>query len=251
MQVIQGSHASRRLHHLGHRVRIADVTPQASLPGDICTELLVGNLCDRSFCAKAVLGVHTVLHFAATMGGMGTIHATNDFAIYSENHAMMLNMLSAAIDAGVKCFLYASSACVYPESLQGHHSDADILLREDDVWVNPPPKPQGLYGLEKLASELLLQQYASKLDIRIARFHNVYGPGGAWNNGREKAPAAMLRKALVMQLDDHSNNIMEIWGDGLNVAVSCGSTTALMLSFVSSGPLALSPSISAPSIRSA
>jgi nucleoside-diphosphate-sugar epimerase/glycosyltransferase involved in cell wall biosynthesis len=149
------------------------------------------------------------------MGGMGTIHATNDFAIYSENHAMMLNMLSAAIDAGVKCFLYASSACVYPESLQGHHSDADILLREDDVWVNPPPKPQGLYGLEKLASELLLQQYASKLDIRIARFHNVYGPGGAWNNGREKAPAAMLRKALVMQLDDHSNNIMEIWGDGL------------------------------------
>jgi nucleoside-diphosphate-sugar epimerase/glycosyltransferase involved in cell wall biosynthesis len=209
--VIQGGHVSRRLHQQGHRVRIADIVTQASLPGDICTELLVGNLCDRSFCAKVVRGVHTVLHFAATMGGMGTIHSANDFAIYSENHAMTMNILSTAIDAGVKRFLYASSACVYPESLQEPNGGVDILLREDDVWVNPPPKPQGLYGLEKLASEVLLQQYASKLDIRIARFHNIYGPGGAWNNGREKAPAAMLRKALATQ---HTGNVIEIWGDG-------------------------------------
>jgi nucleoside-diphosphate-sugar epimerase/glycosyltransferase involved in cell wall biosynthesis len=212
---IQGGYVSRRLHQLGYRVRIADITPQACLPGNICTELLVGNLCDRSFCTKAVRGVHTVLHFAATMGGMGTIHSTNDFVIYSENHAMMLNMVSAAVKTGVKRFLYASSACVYPECLQEHHSNADISLKEDDVWNNPPPKPQGLYGLEKLASEMLLQQHAKKLDIRIARFHNVYGPGGAWNNGREKAPAALLRKALAIQLADHSKNIMEIWGNGL------------------------------------
>jgi nucleoside-diphosphate-sugar epimerase len=209
----QGSHVSRKLYQLGHQVRIADIVAQSSLPGDICTELLVGNLCDPDFCAKAVRGVHTVLHFAATMGGMGTIHSINNFIIYSENHTMTVNILSASIDAGVKCFLYASSACVYPEFLQC--SDGDILLREDDVWVNPPPRPQGLYGLEKLASEMLLQQCGSKLNIRIARFHNIYGPGGAWNNGREKAPAAMLRKALATQLAGPSNNIMEIWGDGL------------------------------------
>lgn len=128
---------------------------------------------------------------------------------------MTLNILSASIDAGVKCFLYASSACIYPESLQGYDRHADVLLREDDVWVNPPPMPQGLYGLEKLASEMILHQYAPKLNIRIARFHNVYGPGGAWNNGREKAPAALLRKALVTQLPENSDNVIEIWGNGL------------------------------------
>lgn len=227
--IIQGSHISRRLHQLGYKVRIADVAPRSLLPGDICSELLVGNLCDREFCAKAIRGMHIVLHFAgkppetnshivveqlsAVMGGCGTIYECNDFEIYTANSTMTLNILSAAVDADVRRFFYASSACVYPECLQGS-GDTDILLAEGDVWFNPPPKPQGLYGLEKLASELILHQYASRIDICIARFHNVYGPGGAWHNGREKAPAAVLRKALAIKFTDTLPPVMEIWGDG-------------------------------------
>jgi nucleoside-diphosphate-sugar epimerase len=113
----------------------------------------------------------------------------NDFDIYEENHTITLNLLSAAVSAGVKQFFYASSACVYPESLQGL-TNGDASLREAEVWANAPPKPQGLYGLEKLVSELVILQYSSVLDIRIARFHNIFGTGGAWCNGREKAPAA-------------------------------------------------------------
>lgn len=159
-------------------------------------------------------GVHTVLHFAANMGGMGTIHGDNDFTIYEENHTMTTNLLKACVHAGVKRFFYASSACVYPESLQTD-TTADPSLRESDVWLNPPPRPQGLYGLEKLASELLLQQMGSKIDVRMARFHNVYGPGGAWNNGREKAPAAFLRKAIAAKLSgDMTAGAFEVWGDG-------------------------------------
>jgi len=172
-----------------------------------------------------------VLHFAANMGGMGivfctllarswssrrnlspgTIHSRNDFYIYEDNQCITMNLLSAAVRAGVKKFFYASSACVYPESLQ-EHSNRDVSLREVDVWGNASPQPQGLYGSEKLTSELLIRQFSSTLDIRIARFHNVYGPGGAWDNGREKAPAAMLRKALAAKY--LGSPTVEIWGDG-------------------------------------
>ncbi|TFK56259.1 glycosyltransferase family 2 protein [Heliocybe sulcata] len=147
------------------------------------------------------------------MGGMGTIHAENDFIIYSENHTMTTNLLSAAVEAGVQRFFYASSACVYPESLQGP-GNTDVSLRESDVWFNPPPRPQGLYGLEKLNTELLLAQYSGQIDVRIARFHNVYGPRGAWYNGREKVPAAFLRKALAGKFLGTAPSQFEIWGDG-------------------------------------
>lgn len=176
-------------------------------------EVIIGNLCDHAFCNKVIQGVHTVLHFAANMGGMGAIHSDNDFIIYSENHTMSLNLLSAAISAGVKQFLFASSACVYPESLQST-DNSDVSLRETDVWVNAPPKPQGLYGLEKLAMELVLAQYSKVLDIRIARFHNIFGPGGAWSNGREKVPAALLRKAIATKIAGIVPAIIEVWGDG-------------------------------------
>ena len=162
---------------------------------------------------EAVQGAHTVLHFAANMGGMGTIHDGNEFILYQQNHPMTVNLLQACISAGVKRFLYASSACVYPETLQNDRT-VDVSLRESDVWAYPPPLPQGLYGLEKLVDEIFLAQMGSKMDIRIARFHNVFGPGGAWNGGREKAPAAMLRKAIAMGLHPTSGTAFEIWGDG-------------------------------------
>jgi nucleoside-diphosphate-sugar epimerase/glycosyltransferase involved in cell wall biosynthesis len=198
-----------------------DISPRCELelPSDI--EFILGNLCDEATCRIAVLGVHTVMHFAANMGGMGTIHEANDSIIYLENSLMSQHLVSASIDSRVKRFFYASSACVYPNSLQT--SDRiDVALKESDIWRDTPPMPQGLYGLEKLVSELLAINSASRpetqLDVRIARFHNVYGPGGAWANGREKAPAALLRKALVAKLLREDGDALpaplEIWGDG-------------------------------------
>jgi len=155
-----------------------------------------------------------VLHFAANMGGMGTIHERNGLRIYLENHLMTMNLLNVSVEAGVKRFFFASSACVYPENLQSDERE-DVALRESDVY---PPNPQGLYGTEKLNAEQLLLSSENNMFIQIARFHNVYGPRGAWCNGREKAPAAMLRKAFVATTLHREYNIerpeFEIWGSG-------------------------------------
>ena len=175
--------------------------------------MLIGDLCDEHFCDRAVKGVDTVLHFAATMGGMGTIHQGNDLTIYQINSRITSNILTASIRAKVRVFFYASSACVYPAHKQGN-LNVDVSLKEEDVWGGGTPEPQGHYGLEKLVSELLVQQSAYKIDVQIARFHNVFGPRGAWNDGREKAPAALLRKALAIRLAGRGANKFEIWGDG-------------------------------------
>ncbi|PFH53625.1 glycosyltransferase family 2 protein [Amanita thiersii Skay4041] len=198
------------------RVRIVDVEPNPPLfmQGPISDEFVPGNLCDSMKCQQVVQGVTSVFHFAAKMGGMGTIHEANDFIIYSENHMMTINLLTASMKAGVRCFYYASSACVYPNSLQCD-SGKNTSLREQDVWAGcTAPHPQGLYGLEKLNTEMILMQQKQKLDVRIARFHNIYGPGGAWNNGREKAPAAFLRKAYCLSRNKNETAKFEIWGDG-------------------------------------
>ncbi|KAF9563475.1 NAD-dependent epimerase/dehydratase [Agrocybe pediades] len=211
-----GSHVARRLfQQAGVRVRIVDITARTSFPERICHEFIQGDIRLLSVCEYAVRDVHTVIHFAANMGGMGTIHHDNDFILYRDNHLMTTNMLNASLAAGVKCFAYASSACVYPEECQGKTNAGNVSLKESDVWIHTPPQPQGLYGLEKLNSELLIHQFASNMDMKLARFHNVYGPGGSWNDGREKAPAALLRKALALKYlkDSYAANF-EIWGDG-------------------------------------
>lgn len=197
----------------GQQVRVADIAPQSYQPDIFGVDVCIGNLCDPAFCSEVVRDVHTVLHFAATMGGMGAIHGANDFIIYQENHMMTLNLLKACVDAGVKKFLLASSACVYPEVLQDG-SASDISLRESDARSQGPPTPQGLYGLQKLHVEDILHQFSTKLDIRIARFHNIYGPGGSWFGGKEKAPAALLRKVFAAKLAGVSPVELEIWGSG-------------------------------------
>jgi nucleoside-diphosphate-sugar epimerase/glycosyltransferase involved in cell wall biosynthesis len=155
-----------------------------------------------------------VLHFAANMGGMGTIHERNESQIYLENHLMTINIFNASVEAGVKHFFFASSACVYPWNLQSDECK-DVSLRESDVY---PSNPQGLYGTEKLNSEQFLRSSKTNMLIQIARFHNVYGPRGAWSNGREKAPAAMLRKAFVATTLYRDHGVLcpefEIWGNG-------------------------------------
>ncbi|KAG2143095.1 glycosyltransferase family 2 protein [Suillus clintonianus] len=208
-----GSYVAKALFEKGNYVRIADIKRTSYFNECISNEVLVGNLCDLSFCESAVRSMDTVLHFAATMGGMGAIHEANDFVIYKDNSAMTFNLVHAAVHQGVQRFFYASSACVYPTSLQ-HHAINPVSLREQDLWSSGAPNPQGLYGLEKLNSELLLMQFAEKMQIRIARFHNIFGPYGAWVGGHEKVPAAQLRKALAAQMDPTAQHDIEIWGDG-------------------------------------
>ena len=204
---------AKALYDLGAFVRVADIVPSSAFEVPICHETLVGNLCDEHFCDRAVNGVDTVLHFAATMGGMGTIHQGNDFTIYQTNARLTSNVLIASIRANVRVFFYASSACVYPAHKQ-ENLDVDVSLKEEDVWEGGTPEPQGHYGLEKLVSELLVQRSAHAICVQIARFHNVFGPRGAWNDGREKAPAALLRKALAIRLARGGPKELEIWGDG-------------------------------------
>ncbi|KAG8795996.1 hypothetical protein FRC12_006832 [Ceratobasidium sp. 428] len=184
--------------------------------GPFYTDCLIGNLCDLNFCKHVVRGADTVLHFAAVMGGMGVIHSQNDDIIYRANHSMTQNLLQASSQAGVSTFFYASSACVYPVHIQTAGTSSDIQLREDDVYAGLHPDPQHLYGLEKLNSEHLVRHYSSRMQIRIGRFHNVYGPRCSWNDGREKVPAAFIRKAIAAKLlaDTYERPEFEIWGDG-------------------------------------
>ncbi|KAL0949076.1 hypothetical protein HGRIS_009171 [Hohenbuehelia grisea] len=212
-----GSHIVLRLLKDGYRVRLVDVRPACALPipRHDRLEVIVGNLCEPTICRQVLRGVGVVLHLAATMGGMGTIHSENDFIIYRTNQTMTTLLLSEAASPkfDVKLFFYASSACVYPEHLQ---SDArhDVSLAESSAWNNPPPKPQGLYGFEKFVTELLLNQVDSDMSVRIARFHNVYGPGGSWSAGKEKVPAALCRKLLASQMLGIPAPTVEMWGSG-------------------------------------
>ncbi|KAG1805302.1 glycosyltransferase family 2 protein [Suillus subaureus] len=208
-----GSYIAKALFYKGHYVRIADIKRTSYFNERISNEVLVGNLCDLSFCESAVRSMDTIMHFAATMGGMGAIHEANDFVIYNDNSTMTFNLVHAAVHRGVQRFFYASSACIYPTSLQ-HHGTNPVSLREHDVWSSGAPNPQGLYGLEKLNSELLLMQFVEKMQIRIARFHNIFGPYGSWVGGHEKAPAAQLRKALAAHMIPSTRHEIEIWGDG-------------------------------------
>ncbi|KAG9119291.1 hypothetical protein FRC07_005741, partial [Ceratobasidium sp. 392] len=211
-----GSHVAKHYYDHGFHVRVVDIVPTSKHDDELFfTERLIGDLCDPNFCRYVVRGAHTVLHFAAVMGGMGVIHSSNDHIIYRANHTMTQNLLMAASQVGVCIFFYASSACVYPVYLQDGNNN-DISLREDDVYRGVAPNPQHLYGLEKLNSEHLALQYSDRMNIRIGRFHNVYGPRGSWDDGREKVPAAFIRKALAARLlvDLGERPSFEVWGDG-------------------------------------
>jgi nucleoside-diphosphate-sugar epimerase len=148
----QGSHVVKALLEQGKRVRTTDIvamSPAEENSGDF----IQGDLRDRSFAFRICSGVHSILHFAANMGGMGTIHAANDGVIYADNSMMVQNILLASLESGVHRFLYSSSACVYPHDLQDDLSK-DVALSEEDAWKLSPPQAQGLYGQEKLVSEL-------------------------------------------------------------------------------------------------
>lgn len=166
-------------------------------------------------CLQATRGVEEVYGLAADMGGMGFISA-HHAEILHNNTLINFHTLEAARVNGVQRYLFTSSACIYPEYKQ---TDANVTpLKEEDAY---PAQPQEAYGWEKLITEQLCQHYRREygLETRIVRFHNIFGPLGTWDGGREKAPAALCRKIAVAKLT--GNNVIEIWGDGEQTRSFC------------------------------
>ncbi|MEM1012564.1 MAG: NAD-dependent epimerase/dehydratase family protein [Planctomycetota bacterium] len=158
-------------------------------------------------CRTAAEGAHTVFQLAADMGGMGFIE--NNKALCMLSVLTNTHMLMAAKDTGTQSFFYSSSACVYNATKQ---TNADVTaLKEEDAY---PADAEDGYGWEKLFSERMSRHFREDFGLRtrVARFHNVYGPHGTYDGGREKAPAAMCRKVIKAKLTGEHD--MEIWGDG-------------------------------------
>ena len=200
-----GHHLVTALRQAGHEVRGVDLKlPEFATTAADEFELL--DLRDANASRMSLAGIDEVYHLAADMGGIGYI-TTNHARIAYNNTLIDLNMLNAAADAGVARFLYTSSACVYPAYRQ---TNANVEpLREEHAY---PAEPDQAYGWEKLYTEQLCAHYRDDvgLNTRVVRLHNVYGPLGTFDGGREKAPAAICRKvALASDGDD-----IEIWGDG-------------------------------------
>ena len=166
-------------------------------------------------CLQATRGIDEVYALAADMGGMGFI-SSHHAEILRNNALINIHTLEAARLNGIQRYLYTSSACIYPEYLQ---TDADVTpLKEEDAY---PAQPQDAYGWEKLVAERLCLHYREDygLATRIVRFHNIFGPLGTWDGGREKAPAAICRKVAMAKLT--GNCEMEIWGDGEQTRSFC------------------------------
>jgi GDP-D-mannose 3',5'-epimerase len=170
-------------------------------------ESLSLDLKDKESCVRAAGGTTQVYQLAADMGGMGFIE--NNKALCMLSVLTNTHMLMAAKDAGVKRFFYSSSACVYNGEKQ---TNPDVVaLKESDAY---PALPEDGYGWEKLFSERMCRHFEEDygLTCRVARYHNVYGPDGTWDGGREKAPAAMCRK--VIEAKNSGKHEISIWGDG-------------------------------------
>jgi len=211
-----GGHLCRALVAQGHRVRAVDIV--APRYGPIGTdEVLQMDLRHQYNADVSFAGMDQAYCLAANMGGMGFIGAPeNQAQIMADNCQINLCCAMAAAESKVQRVFYSSSACVYPEHLQ---LEADVTpLREEDAY---PAYPDTEYGWEKLWSERLWTQYAvcAGFDIRIARFHNIYGPQGSWNDGREKVPAALCRKVAWAKLTDDTKLV--VWGDGEQTRTFC------------------------------
>lgn len=203
-----GSHLVKRLKKEGYWVRGIDL----KLPEYAKTEaddFLVGDLRFPEICRLAVdQPFDEVYQLAADMGGAGFVFTGENDADIMHNSALInLNMVEACWKRNVKKIFYSSSACMYPERNQ--LDPENPKTSEDSAY---PADPDSEYGWEKLFSERLFLAFRRnyKMDIRIARFHNIYGPEGSWKDGREKAPAAFCRK--VAQTPDGAT--IEMWGDG-------------------------------------
>jgi nucleoside-diphosphate-sugar epimerase len=204
-----GGHLVAELRRRGHRhVRAVDIKPfdeWYQLFDD--ADNLSLDLADRSACETAAQGARQVFNLAADMGGMGFIELNKAACMLT----VLINthMLMAARKAGAERYFFSSSACVYAAEKQT--SAAVTALREQDAY---PAMPEDGYGWEKLFSERMCRHFTEDFGLatRVARYHNVYGPHGTYDGGREKAPAAVCRKVIQAQLSGSGE--IEIWGDG-------------------------------------
>lgn len=201
-----GSHLARYLYQQGHFVRVVDIKFDDYIQDKYYNERFQLDLRKLENCLKATEGMDKVYNLAANMGGIGFI--TSVYAdVMHDNVLLNTYMLEASVRNKVKRFLFSSSACVYPNYKQ---TKPDIEpLKEEDAY---PADPNEAYGWEKLFSEQMVKAYQRDygLDVRIARYHNIYGPEGTYKDGREKAPAALCRKVA----EASNPGAIEIWGDG-------------------------------------
>jgi GDP-D-mannose 3', 5'-epimerase len=207
-----GSHLARRLYSEGKYVRTADIKFDDYIQ-NYCNEKRKLDLRFRENCLAATDGIDTVYNLAANMGGIGFITSVGAEVMY-DNVLINANMLEAARQNGVKRFLFSSSACVYPTYRQTIPTVKG--LKEDDAY---PADPDNFYGWEKLYTEKMCQAYQRDygMNIRILRYHNIYGPEGTYKGGREKSPAAICRK--IAEASDPG--VIDIWGDGEQTRSYC------------------------------
>jgi nucleoside-diphosphate-sugar epimerase len=213
-----GSHMVRRLKNDGYFVRGVDIKyPEFSTT--IADEFFKGDLTDQFF-TQSILEIEgqvfdEIYQFAADMGGAGYIFTGDHDADVMNNSATInLNIIRSLLNINQKTFqnktkiFYSSSACVYPEHIQMNPNNPG--LKEDDAY---PAAPDSEYGWEKLFSERLYFAYSRnyKIPVRVARYHNIFGPEGTWKGGKEKSPAAICRKVAEIS---SNNGEIEIWGDG-------------------------------------
>lgn len=207
-----GSHMVNYLSDKGYRVRGVDIKncpffePEAD-------EFILRDLRKWENCLEVTRGIDEVYTLAANMGGIGfieTVHAP----VLHDNVLINTHMIEAARRNGVDRYFYSSSACIYPTFKQ--ETTSDVSLAEDDAY---PADPDNEYGWEKLFTERVCKSYAEEhgMTVRVARFHNIFGPNGTWEGGREKAPAALCRK--VARAND--GDTIEIWGDGEQTRSFC------------------------------
>jgi nucleoside-diphosphate-sugar epimerase len=207
-----GHHLTNYLVNKGYWVRGADVKLPEYAPS-AAHEFMQVDLRIPENCMAATKGVDEVYALAANMGGIGFIE-THKGVIVRDNTLINLHTIEAARENRIKRFLYTSSACVYPGYLQ---NDADVRpLREEDAY---PADAEDGYGWEKLYMERVARHYCEDfgLPTRTVRFHNIYGPLGTYDGGREKSPAAICRKVALAADGD----AIEVWGDGLQTRSYC------------------------------
>ncbi len=202
-----GSHLVKRLKDENYWVRGVDLK-YPLFSDSRANEFIIGDLTDMNIVKKAITNeIDEVYQLAADMGGADFIFTgENDADIMNNSATVNLNILRMMNDIGINKIFYSSSACIYPENLQ---LEVDMPALSEDMAY--PGNPDSEYGWEKLFSERLYKAYEKNhsFNVRIARFHNIFGPEGVYQGGREKAPAALCRKVAMSNGED-----IEVYGDG-------------------------------------
>lgn len=207
-----GHHLIKYLKKRGYWTRGIDIKYPEFEPSE-ADDFRILDLRDINHCIEACNGIDHVYQLAADMGGIGYITAYHA-AIFRNNALINLNMLDAAHKNKIEKYLYTSSACVYPQHLQ---NKPDVSpLREEDAY---PADAEPGYGWEKLFSELACQYYMEdyKMKTYSVRFHNIFGPLGTYDGGKEKSPAAICRKVALAKKSDE----IDVWGDGNQTRSYC------------------------------